>query len=196
MKWDVDRVCSWFFSRWHIRCAAHQKVDGVGGDQDPTDAVSLGNPLANSELRANRSRALTYRLVGGPRPGGGPAQRSRCGALKEASWKTSRGFSRLVVTWVSAAGAAPVKHRTQCQPLLACAVPPLSESAGATCVPPSAEQICPMGQLVSACAIAGEITAATSDKTSHTSTPKLSLRAVRNWWNGWRAMGWSEVARV
>lgn len=173
-----------------------QKVNGVGGDQDPTDAVSLGNPLANSELRANRSRAQTYRLVGGPRPGGGPARRSGGGALTEASWKTSLGFSRRVVTWVSAAGAAPVKHRTQCQPLLACVAPPLCASAGAAWIPPSAEQICPMGQPVSACAIAGEITAATSDKTSHASTPMLSLRAVRNWWNGLRAMAWSEVVRV
>ena len=83
----------------------------------------MGNPLANSELRANSSRAQTYRLVGGPRPGGGPAQRCGGGALKDASWKTSLGLSTLGAIWMSAIGAAPLKHRTQCHALTACAAP-------------------------------------------------------------------------
>jgi len=157
---------------------------GEEGIRTPRTRCPRGNTLADSELRANRSRAQTYRLIGGPRPGGGPAQRSGGGELTDASWKTSLGLSKFGAIWMSAIGAAPLKHRTQCHALTACAALLSSGPAEGSWIEPSAEQICPIGQPASAFAIAGEITAAVSDKINHANTPKLSWRALRNWWNG------------
>jgi hypothetical protein len=75
-----------------------------------------------------------------------------------------------------------LKHKTQCHALTACAALLSSDPLAGAWMEPSAEQICPVGQSVFPFAIAGEATAAASDKSSQASTPKLSLRALRNWW--------------